>query len=745
MLIVAESLPSFFKRLIFCRGASNDILDVAWSPDGTEYVCGSAAMAHPYNRGNNLLYGNIVHNQLKNLPGHRERSSGEIPQLLDPWTYYTVSFVSWKGDRFYTAGFNNRVEIWDAADPDQSLLSLPHSAPVEAMALSGPTVDLLATATNAGQRCLRLYPNIVAGGRGQNIPLSAVRNQASFHYSPTCIKFGLNHHHANELLAGFGSSAVLDDGSPSPRGLLALWRFDDARTTQMPLDLHGQQVFDVAWATRSNMFLSGNTIGKRRNGVNGSIVRIYDRGQLSKVMEADCPAVDMNEVSFCPFDERIFSASCTNRSTYLWDIRNVTKPFHVLEHDFNVCGRFSELDDTGVKVFQWGNERSELFTGSSDGVLRQWDIRRAPADVLTERVVNSGIELMSGKLSPDKSAFLLGDASGSLRILTRSPLREEAEDIGEVNFEYSHTQDLASQTTPERDESGHEGKQAAQELVDSGQIVIDEKFGPGQGPNYAGPYATWARRAIQPHEDIKEIPLLSKYQNLQRGRTEIDARAGVKRKYSGIARSKLEGRVGRPLKVRVTNSGAAVSAAMSDEKSSSTDRRSGSPSISASTSGSPRSESPSSRSLSISRSPWFENLPPSLTTEPIQHTLAARAAGPHTTEGLRDTATGTATSEQLAEFQAVDKRLKDSLRNNGNKEEIEHVESGQESQDASSSEPTMISERLGTDFALGEDDAIEILSDSGEAVGCQSDSDDDDGYVPPHWMVDANIEKKSSH
>ena len=514
-------------------GASNDVIDIAWSPDSTKYVAGSCTVDDPsYNRPNNLLLGDLASNQLRNLPGHRLSNAQSAAQstFLDPWVYSTVSSVAWSGDWIYTAGFDCTVKVWDPNNVANSVYTLPHDSRVEVMAVANSPLNLLATGTDSGDYSLRLYHDAAVGGHGSRIPLPSVRGKACFTYSPTCMKFGNVPTYANHLLVGFGSNSILEDGSPSPRGFLGLWRCDEARVTQIPLNPAGQQVFDVAWSEQSNMFISGNTIGRRRSGIGGSLVRVYDGGRSDNVLEAYCPALDMSEVSICPFDERVLSAACTDGNTYVWDTRNLDTPLHVLSHGRNVSEHDTELTDTGVRVLQWGRHRSELFTGSSDGVLNQWDIFQATTNTLTKEVVSTGNELMCGKLSPDKNSFFLGDASGSLQILSRSPTlsKEHPEDIDFVYAGRTPTSTSSEQT--DTNTEGWGGREAAQELLETGQIALYPGSIVGQGPNYSGPYAAWARAPASPDEDLKDVPLLPKYRFIQ---TEA-VKQGVKRKHSEI-------------------------------------------------------------------------------------------------------------------------------------------------------------------------------------------------------------------
>ena len=146
-------------------GASNDIIDAAWSPDGSQYIIGSAAMEHPYNRPNNLLLGDLNRNQLREIPGHREQNSRGNASLLDPYTYHTVCNVAWNANSIYTAGYDGMVKVWDADNPVTYKFKMPQNRRIETMAVSNTSSSLIATATDSGPDSLRLYSKLEEGGK----------------------------------------------------------------------------------------------------------------------------------------------------------------------------------------------------------------------------------------------------------------------------------------------------------------------------------------------------------------------------------------------------------------------------------------------------------------------------------------------------------------------------------------------------------------------------------------------------
>lgn len=77
-----------------------------------------------------------------------------------------------------------------------------------------------------------------------------------------------------------------------------------------------------------------------------------------------------------------------------------------------------EVADTGVKFASWGETTDRLYTGSSDGVVKSWNVKRAAEDVLVRNVVQLEAGVMSGSFSPDLTQLLIGDAVGGVNLLS---------------------------------------------------------------------------------------------------------------------------------------------------------------------------------------------------------------------------------------------------------------------------------------------------------------------------------------
>jgi WD40 repeat protein len=146
-----------------------------------------------------------------------------------------------------------------------------------------------------------------------------------------------------------------------------------------------------------------------------------------------------------------------------------------------------ERIDTGVRFSQWGATSDRFYTGSSDGVVKSWNVKRAPEDVLVADVANLRSIVMNGAFSPDYSRLLVGDGNGSIHVL-RTGLHDD--DPTEVmNFEPSERVE----------ESATEGRDEANRLIANGELML--QFGQHyQGPNYQD--ASARRRARSAELDL---------------------------------------------------------------------------------------------------------------------------------------------------------------------------------------------------------------------------------------------------
>ncbi|KAJ5714521.1 uncharacterized protein N7483_011702 [Penicillium malachiteum] len=182
------------------RGASNDVVALAWSPDSTRFAAGATAQSDEYNRKNNLLFGDLVESALHELPDHFTRRSAPSTGT-DDRLYTSVTDMEWVGDRLYTASYDNTVKIWDvtAGKHPSCLQTLRHKSKVVVMAVSKLKPNFIATGTDE----FRLWD--VKKGRAPsycNLDIVRAPRQKAVDLVPTTLQWGNTAHTSDFLIGG---------------------------------------------------------------------------------------------------------------------------------------------------------------------------------------------------------------------------------------------------------------------------------------------------------------------------------------------------------------------------------------------------------------------------------------------------------------------------------------------------------------------------------------------------------------
>ena len=419
------------------KGASSDILYCAWAQDGQKYVLGAAAETDEhsmqYNRNNNLLLGNLSTNTLQELPDHRTpRPPANFSE--DPWLYQSVTGVKFSSlqDRMYSSSFDETVKIWDvSSEGPRCIETLYHGACVDLLATSAVYDGVIATGSQKLSGSLRVYhsfgcDSVDEDTNAKYISCSSVRalSKPAWELYPSCLLWGPTKSSANLLLAGYTQYGMLDDSSsPASHGHLCLWNVEtETFVTLVPCS---QNVMAAAWSREGRYCATGTAASGKLSHpkTTRSVVRVYDPvgGARTMIVEFESPALDMNEIVFHPINANIISAACTDGKVYVWDHRKPEYPLHILKHGESIATLGEELDreqeDTGVQLSIWDKLGKDFYTGSSDGVIKRWDIRRSPEDVLIEDIWTLEAGVMCGEFSPDEKRLLLGDSSGKAYVL----------------------------------------------------------------------------------------------------------------------------------------------------------------------------------------------------------------------------------------------------------------------------------------------------------------------------------------
>lgn len=133
------------------------------------------------------------------------------------------------------------------------------------------------------------------------------------------------------------------------------------------------------------------------------------------------------------------TSSSTAGSTLVWDIRNPNEIMTELRHEGKPFVHFHpflpsqltltpeskiplgpdvdlELDDTGVTYAQWGPHNGRFYTGSSDGIVKEWDITAGNPFIRDIARVNT--QIMSASFSPSWDELIVGECSGAATLFS---------------------------------------------------------------------------------------------------------------------------------------------------------------------------------------------------------------------------------------------------------------------------------------------------------------------------------------
>ena len=476
-------------------GTSGDVHTVVWAPNGSIFAAGSVATTDSnsmqYNRPNNLLMGDTEKRTLYELPKHAidrpcpqtgVNASEAMRATQDPRLFTTVTMVAFSPDGSYmfSAGYDNCVRVWEFGSGLERATCtnlIKHKAPVDVMAVSDHGV--LATGSQRIQKSIKTIVYDSSGlKRGRSYESSKAVRKPETEIFPSCLKWGVHWAHSKFLLAGFASNTP--DGKLDAYGETCLWNVETEQ--QLYLIKNTPAVYDCAWnpipSRRGSFFAVASAAPLQ--GVNrgtNSIIRFYDPATPTWdkhrcTDEFECPAYDMNDVIWCPYDENLIATSCTNGKTYLWDIRN-RHLLSTLKHGNSLMPldefQRPELVDTGVRFTSWGPCRERLFTGASDGLVSAWNPYVAPEDMHVRDLVQLNSGIMCGAFSPDYSNLLVGEVDGSINLLSVGDEDRAIRDMAKFKIESSP---LPLAGNPLEREDSTVGVKSANELVSSGAINL---------------------------------------------------------------------------------------------------------------------------------------------------------------------------------------------------------------------------------------------------------------------------------
>ncbi|PHH80394.1 hypothetical protein CDD83_3764 [Cordyceps sp. RAO-2017] len=562
-----------------CAG---DISAMSWVPDGN-ILCGTTAHSdshnQQYNKPGNLVLCSTSQGTLRAFADHRiprplvdkgENSTEAMRQSQDPWLYSSVvssDYDEVRG-RAYTSSFDKTVKVWDIAKDGgfmRCIATWHHDGNVNFVSAAKDGSGRVASAADVPTQAIRVYTiraddDDVDGSPFQAISCTRTDADGSdmWAYFPATMQWGRAPGTTHLLIVGYSPRGLANDDRDIPEdkknsGEIMIW--DAARGCRVPvMTATTANVFEVIWHPRLPRFVAATSpCGIIEHGVRTQIHLFQldlerEDGAYSEFQKLDCFASDINELTIMPNSLRhaYVTAGCTDGRTYVWDTAQGDHPVHILQHGYPLddYSYDREKEDTGVKFTAWGTTPDRLYTGSSDGVVKVWNVRNERPFV--RNLLEAPGPISIGAFSPDYSQLAIGDATGRLFLLSLDERDQHGANFTTLpgtNRRIRRPKPFIPHPEPppppgngeaDADESDAEGDSelvsayARRRYLDSGQLVLHRNpvVGAVQGPAYAST-GLFRREAHLGEEPT--APLLTEYERLQR---ESEHASGARRRRS---------------------------------------------------------------------------------------------------------------------------------------------------------------------------------------------------------------------
>ncbi|KAI0378438.1 WD40 repeat-like protein [Hypomontagnella monticulosa] len=580
---VKSNWEDYMEPKVEWTNCAGDIMTISWLSDATRFVCGTTTHSdshnQQYNKPGNLLFGDAKSNTLKAYPDHRiprplvthgDNALDSMRESQDPWLYTSVVSSDYDPafDLVFTSSFDNTVKVWYSRDGTMTLRETwYHEGRVNFVVTDkNNSVGKVATAADVPTRAVRVYypnPNNFGGPPGYSYDEFSCKRvhgedyvpSDKWAYFPSAIRWGVAPSVNHLLLIGYSPRSLNGDDNEIPEdqrdtGELCLW--DTSTNTEVKVNSAATaNVFEVAWHPYRASFIAATSASQTSEKIEEHIrtqIRIFElnesTGQYGVIKTLDCPAIDINELAIRP-NCTLYSyvaAGCTDGKVYVWDSAfSEDTPMCILEHGEPVEEIIGdrETEDVGVKFLAWATTADRLYTGSSDGVVKVWNIRHRRG-VLVRDLISVPAPITAGAFSPDFKKLLIGDGSGRVYLLDMEDEEEKegqnnsaAVSSGFLNVQLDGKQRAIrrprpfiphDEVPPPNQDGGNEpsnqseyqlGQQRAMEYLDTAQLILhpDPTIGAVQGPAYP---ETGLYRAEAHLDGNVEAPLLGGFEAHQR-------------------------------------------------------------------------------------------------------------------------------------------------------------------------------------------------------------------------------------
>lgn len=486
----------------FIDNASGDVATVAWSPDDRFFAGGGVVLmdenSMQYNNPRNLLLGDRW-GSVRELPEHHIQrpivttgvnSLESMRQTQDDRLFTTVQMVGFSPDsqHLYSVSVDGRLNSYrlDSNEVAGCAFEGTHKHDGQVDLLTIGAHGIVATSSRSrNSDTIHLFRQADGCLQSQMTLDSRSSGTKDMSYA-SALKWAISPHNTKWLLAGFAQEKqrlYAEDNDLDIFGATCLF---DGETGQRIDFGHPRNVFDVAWnPTLGPVAFAVASVGLGKANMNfgmHTVVRAFGTGQagIRCSVELECPARDINDVVFCPYDENVIAAGSTDGKVYVWDIRFNKRHSPTVGFGHGNCVSVLPHDrkrwevDTGVRFLSWGANSRRLFSGSSDGVVKAWDPYVNDQDSHASDVATFKSAVMSGAFNSDFTELLIGEDASRLTLL----------EVGASDN--TEPERFSLECAPEQ-EIDHVSSHPA--LLESGEVVF-ENCGAlpirqaVQGPNY---------------------------------------------------------------------------------------------------------------------------------------------------------------------------------------------------------------------------------------------------------------------
>jgi len=180
--------------------------------------------------------------------------------------------------------------------------------------------------------------------------------------------------------------------------------------------------------------------------------------------------------------------------------------------------------DVGVKFAAWGQTSDRFYTGSSDGVVKAWNVRAPRGEEHVRDVLTLSGGVAAGSWSPDFSNLIIGDSTGKIHLLSveNSDSDSDSPKISKPITPHASlplpTEDINMDLAVEET-----AQEISRQFLDRNQIILhpDPYIGAIQGPAYSstGLFCTPTQKHNNKFSQLRNKELQSQKQRYEISKT----------------------------------------------------------------------------------------------------------------------------------------------------------------------------------------------------------------------------------